>query len=98
MLTESAAISHSIHPQPSAMGPDWECLQASEAKAEELQKKQRLKQFKNKKLEDKNKIHKVWVEDECGPIVTCVHTFDCEPLPLNVKRIKLNGDEWEPLD
>ena len=42
--------------------------------------------IKNKKLLDKTKIHKVWREDECGPIVTQVQIISI-PHPK-----KFNGD------
>ena len=47
---------------------------------------------KNKKLEDKSKIHKVWLEDECGPILTQVNSF------VIPRRTKLNGDQWVAVD
>ena len=73
------------------MGPDWEMLMKLQAQMEAHQKKQRLKQITNKKLVDKRLIHKVVLEDECGPIITCVRT-------MVVPRRKLNGDMWVPVD
>ena len=52
-----------------------------------------MKQIKNKKLEDKSKIHKVLLEDECGPILTQVYSFVIPP-----RRTKLNGDQWVAVD
>ena len=65
---------------------------AAQANDEAHQKKQRLKRVKNKKLENKSKIERVWVEDECGPINCAVHSFNT-PRPT-----KLNGDEWVAMD
>ena len=73
------------------MGPDWEMLMKLQAQMEAHQKKQRLKQINNKKLVDKRLIHKVWKEDECGPILICERTCS---MPMN----KLNGDMWVPVD
>ena len=66
---------------------------ASHAKEELRQKKGRMKLVKNKKLEDKSKIHKVLLEDECGPILTQVYSFVIPP-----RRTKLNGDQWVAVD
>ena len=71
----------------------WHVFSAAEhAKEELLRKKRRLKLVKNKKLEDKSKIHKVWLEDECGPILTQVNSF------VIPRRTKLNGDQWVAVD
>ena len=66
------------------MGPEWELLTAAaaaQAKEEAHQKKQRMKQIKNKKLEDKSKIQKVLLEDDEGPIFdsSCNHQYPKAP-------------------
>ena len=74
------------------MGLDWDFLAAAQANDEAHQKKQRLKQVKDKKLEDKSKIRKVWWEDECGPI----YVVNRIVIP---RHTKLNGDKWvAPMD
>ena len=51
-----------------------------------------MRQFRNQKLLDKAKIHKVLLEDDEGPIVTQVFTFSLRP------RCTKNGDKWELAD
>ena len=73
------------------MGPEWELLAAAaaaHAKDEAQQKKQRMKQIKNKKLEDKSKIQKVLLEDDEGPILIQVAIIH---IPRH--HMRLNGDE-----
>ena len=65
---------------------------AAHAKDEAHQKKQRMKQIKNKKLEDKSKIHEVWFEDDAGlALVTAVSMLIVPTPPRPHKR---NGDLW----
>ena len=89
----------SLQPRPGLFAP-WAritlsahaAMAAEQAKEEQARKKRRLKLVKNKKLEDKSKIHKVLLEDECGPILVRVASF------VIPRRTKLNGDQWVAVD
>ena len=74
------------------MGPEWELFLAQEVQ----QKKQILKQFKNRKLEKPTQVANpgcnpgdVWLEDDDGPILTV------EARVFTFQKGKLNGDIWE---
>ena len=74
------------------MGPDWELLAAALAKDEAHKKKQRMKQgIKNKKLEDKSKIQKVWMEDECGPTKPKANQVQGQPSSM------VRASSWHPV-
>ena len=61
---------------------EWESFKEllklqQEAQDVQLQKKQRLKQFRNQRLVEKSKIHHVPLEDERGPSLTKVCFSGC---------------------